>query len=89
MTYHIVFKENNFDKTSKGEDFNGLSPIFALKQFSEKYPTAVFMAMYSSGALEEVPLDKVGTIQQLVDKEDVEADAKRLLKEEKEKEVHI
>ena len=52
--YHVIFKTENGEFLSKGENFHGTDPIKAFKKFREKYPAAVFIALYDLEVLSEI-----------------------------------
>jgi hypothetical protein len=47
MTFHIVFKDNERDVFSKGENYPAKDEIQALKTFREEHPRALFLCVYA------------------------------------------
>lgn len=50
--YHISFFEKEGDFFSKGENFDSHGPTWAVTQFANKYPDAIFISCVCMDAIE-------------------------------------
>lgn len=47
MKFHVLFKTESNSFNSQGETFEGTNVIEALGVFFKKYPTSIFLSVYS------------------------------------------